>query len=77
MKGLWRHMFNIVLRRDDDPELVESRINTEDLKERTALTRTLIDNPQELSRRDVAKLITVRNAGPVHSYIHGLGKIND
>ena len=62
--------------RKDDPELTASRINTEDLKERTALTRTLIDNPQELTRRDIAKLITAKS-GPLQSYIHGLGRPND
>ena len=61
---------------EENPELTESRLMTEDLKERTALTRTLIDNPQELTRRDIAKLITAKS-GPLQSYIHGVGKIND
>ena len=63
-------------KREENPELTESRLMTEDLKERTILTRTLIDNPQELTRRDIAKLITAKS-GPLQSYIHGVGKIND
>ena len=61
---------------EENPELTTSRQMTEDLKERTALTRTLIDNPQELTRHDIAKLITARG-GPVQSYIYGSGKPNE
>jgi hypothetical protein len=64
------------MRHADSPEVAESRIHTTNLNERTALTRTLIDEPHKLSRRDIATLITVRS-DPLHSYIHGLGKNND